>query len=169
MRRPRLFVNTILGIVIGAGACSQPSTGVTDPAGPSFNLAAGTPVLASCQALPAAFSSATLGPQGGSIDIGPHRLTFAKGALQGTVTITAEIVAGSVNAVRFGPEGLTFGDGARLTLSFSNCPGLTIKKLGLVYADDLLNPLEVLTSKADPKNRTISAALHHFSIYAVAY
>ena len=85
------------------------------------------------------------------------------------MTITAEIVAGSVNAVRFGPEGLTFGDGARLTLSYGNCPGLTIKKLGLVYADDLLNPLEVLTSKADPKKRTVSADLHHFSIYAVAY
>ena len=42
-------------------------------------------------------------------------------------------------------------------------------RLGLVYADDLLNPLEVLTSKADPKKRTVSADLHHFSIYAVAY
>src|ERR1051325_9138237 len=103
MRRPRLFVNTILGIVIGAGACDQRSSAVTDPAGPSFGLVPANAVLASCQPLPLAITSATLGPQGGSIDIGPHRLTFAKGALQSTVTITAEIVAGSVNAIRFSP------------------------------------------------------------------
>jgi hypothetical protein len=169
MRRPRLFVNTILGIVIGAGACSQRSTGVTDPGAPSFGLIPANAILASCQPLPPAITSATVGPQGGTINIGPHRLTFAKGALQSTVTITAEIAAGSVNAVRFGPEGLTFGPGAKLTLSYSNCPGVTIKDLRVIYADDLLNPLEVLASKADPKNRTVSADLHHFSIYAVAY
>jgi hypothetical protein len=169
MRRPRLFVNTILGIVIGAGACSQRSTGVTDPGRPSFGLVAGNIGLASCQPLPPAITSATLGPDGGTIDIGPHRLTFAKGSLKTTVTITAEIADGGVNAVRFGPEGLTFGPGVKLALSYSNCPGLTIQKLRVVYADDLLNPLEVLASKADPKRRTISADIHHFSIYAVAY
>src|ERR1041385_1457752 len=138
MRRPRLFVNTILGIVIGAGACSQRSTGVTDPAGPSFGLTAGNAVLASCQPLPAAITTATVGPQGGSIDIGPHQLRFAKGALKSTVTITAEIAAGSVNAVRFSPEGLTFGPGAKLTLSFGNCPGVSAKSLRVIYTDDLL-------------------------------
>ena len=79
------------------------------------------------------------------------------------------IAPGSVNAVQFGPAGLTFGPGAKLTLSYSNCPGVTIKKLDVVYTDDLLNPLEVLVSRADPKNRTVSADVRHFSIYAVAY
>src|ERR1044071_2076780 len=169
MRRPRTVPNTILGVVIAAGACSPAAEVFSAPQTPSFNLTAADARLASCTPLAAETVTTVLGPQGGTLNIGPHTLTLAKGALQNTVEITAEIVADNANYVKFSPEGLQFGAGAKLTLSYRNCPGVTIKNLSVVYTDDALNTLEVLSSKADPKWRTVSAPLSHFSIYAVAY
>jgi hypothetical protein len=169
MRRPRTLLNTILGVVIAAGACSPATESFSAPETPSFNLTAAEARLASCTALPAETVTTVLGPQGGTLKIGPHTLTLGKGALHNTVEITAEIVPDNANYVKFSPEGLQFDAGARLTLSYANCPGVTIKGLSVVYTDDALNTLEVLSSKADPKNRTVSAPLRHFSIYAVAY
>src|ERR1044071_3642141 len=169
MRRPRTLLNTILGVVIAAGACSPATETVSAPETPSFNLTAAEARLASCTPLPAETVTMVLGPQGGTLNIGPHTLTLAKGALQSTVEITAEIVPDNANYVKFSPEGLRFNPGAKLKLSYANCPGATIKNLRVVYTDDALNTLEVLSSKADPKRRTVWAPLSHFSIYAVAY
>src|ERR1043165_1276753 len=169
MARSRMFLNTILGVVIAAGACSPAPEALAGPGAPSFRLSLADARLASCTPLPAETVTMVLGPQGGTMNIGPHTLTLAKGALQNTVTITAEIVADNANYIKFSPEGLQFGSGAKLEMSYRNCPGVTIKNLSVVYADDALTPLEVLTSKADPKNRTVSAPLAHFSIYAIAW
>src|ERR1044072_6768349 len=169
MARSRMSLNTILGVVIAAGACSPAAQTPSEPAPPSFSLGLADARFASCTPLPAETVTMVLGPQGGTLQVGPHTLTLQKGALQNTVEITAEIVADNANYIKFSPEGLQFGNGAKLTMSYRNCPGVTIKNLSLVYADDALPPLYVLAPNADPKNRTVSAPLRHFSIYAVAF
>ena len=79
--------------------------------------------LLGCTPLPYARTEQTVGPAGGTILVGPHRLVIPAGALAAPVLITAEAPADSVNSVRLLPHGLTFAPGkpARLTLSYANC------------------------------------------------
>jgi hypothetical protein len=170
MRRPRFFLNTILGVVVGTGACSGDPTTPTGPE-PSFLLGDLNSVLLSCSPLPYAKSSATIGPNGGVMTFGPHALVVAPNALSQPVTITAEVVSGTVNSVRFSPEGLTFGKpGAGLSMSYSNCSGLGMllpKKIA--YTNEGLAILELISSFDLSGQKQVTGQLKHFSRYAVAY
>lgn len=170
MRRPRFFLNTILGVVVGTGACSGDPTAPSGPE-PSFLLGGLDAVLLSCSPLPYAKSTATIGANGGVLTVGPHTLAVAPNALSRPVTITAEVVSGSVNSVRFSPEGLTFGKpGAALTMSYSNCSGLGMllpKKVA--YTNESLAILELVSSIDLFGQKRVTGQLKHFSRYAVAY
>jgi len=174
MRKPRFFLHTLLGVVIGAGACSGDQPLPSEPAQASLlGGLTGTlnAVLLSCSPLPSSRSSATIGSQGGVLVVGPHVLVVAPNALSQPVTITGEVVSGSVNSVRFSPEGLQFsGDGAALTMSYSNCSGLGMllpKKIA--YTNELLSILSVLNSLDLSGQQRVVGQLKHFSRYAVAY
>src|SRR5213592_3228069 len=52
--------------------------------------------------------TATIGPAGGTLQVGPHALSVPSGALDAPVTITAVAPADTANHVRLRPEGLTF-------------------------------------------------------------
>lgn len=124
--------------------------------------------LLSCSPQPYASTTRVLGPSGGSIVIGTHRLVIPAGALNSQRTIRAEQVTGRVNSVRFSPEGLTFAKPAKLTLSYSNCsPLLVLKKI--VYTDELLRILELIPSLDDLRTKTVTGDIRHFSRYAVAW
>lgn len=114
----------------------------------------------------------TVGPAGGTILVGPHRLVIPAGALTSPVLITAEAPADSVNSVRLLPHGLTFAPGkpAKLTLSYANCSllGQLLPKR-IVYTTDLLEILEWLLSADEPLARRVSTSLEHFSRYAIAW
>lgn len=171
MRYPRLFLSLFLGIVAGGTACSGDGNSPLEPTPPSYALTdLVSAVLLQCSPLPYSSSTVVIGPGGGSIAFGPHTLVVPSGALGAPVAIKAEVVSGSVNSVRFQPEGLRFAKPAALTMSYRNCSGLGMllpKKIA--YTNELLSILELLQSVDLSGDRKVVGKLNHFSRYAVAY
>jgi hypothetical protein len=126
--------------------------------------------LLTCSPMPGASASAIIGPAGGSIRVGPHRLDIPAGALDQRVLISATAPTGRVNRVELLPHGLQFDVPAKLTMSYANCDllGSTLPKR-IAYIDSNLNILELLRSVDDFANRRVSTRLEHFSEYAVAW
>jgi hypothetical protein len=120
----------------------------------------------------AAHASAVIGPQGGTLAVGPHNLVVPPGALPDATTITGDAPSDTVNSVQFQPQGLQFASGhpAQLTMSYANCPllGRVLPKQ-IAYATDLLQILEVLLSVDNASLRQVSAQISHFSRYAIAW
>jgi hypothetical protein len=166
---------------LGLASCTSTGdgpTGVGDS--PSALLGSGGGLLGTqigsgllaCDPLPYASASDTIGPDGGTLVVGPHRLTVPAGALSAPVLITAEAPVGTVNSVQLQPEGLQFAQGrpARLTLSYANCPllGRLLPKR-IAYTTDLLEILSYVLSVDDLLNKRVTGTLEHFSRYAVAW
>lgn len=128
-----------------------------------------TATLLRCDPLPAAKVEQTVGPSGGVVVVGPHRLEIPPGALNRRVTITAEIPSARVNSIRFSPEGLRFASRARLTMSYANCDLAILLPKRIVYTTESLSLLEILRSLDSPLRKSVSAPLDHFSRYAVAW
>lgn len=124
--------------------------------------------LLTCESQPYVVARKTIGPSGGSLTIGRHRLEIPRGALTSKVRITGEQVSGTVNSVRLSPEGLRFAKPARLTLSYGDCASVTLRKR-VAYTDELLKLLELPPSQDYPKYEYVTGAIDHFSRYAVAY
>jgi hypothetical protein len=179
---------SLLPVLILAGALSLVSCASTDDgpmgvpadAAPSPLLGSGDGLLGTslgsgllaCDPLPYASASRTIGPEGGTLAIGPHLLTVPAGALAAPVTITGDAPVGTVNSVRLYPEGLRFAEGkpARLTLSYGNCPllGRLLPKR-IAYTTDLLQILSYVLSVDDLLSKKVTGTLEHFSRYAVAW
>jgi hypothetical protein len=121
-----------------------------------------------CQLQEYAVTTTVIGPHGGQITVGNHSLTIYENALSADVTITAEQVEGTVNSVRFSPEGLQFAVPAALSLSYQNCAAGTGSKR-VVYTDESLNILELPPSVDDSVSTRVKGEIDHFSRYAVAY
>ena len=164
MRNPRFFLNSMLGVVIAAAACSN------EQVAPSFDLAKAVkpPKVAVCDPLKPVTTSALFGPAGGTLKVGPHRLVIPAGALADTVTISGSISGAAVDAIQFAPEGLHFNVGATLTMGTESCKTLDQPTTVIVYTDDALNILETIAVSAST-SKTVSGTLWHFSQYAVAY
>jgi len=126
--------------------------------------------LLKCSPLPADSSSATIGPLGGVLRVGPHSLQIPAGALTAPVQITGIQSRDTVNAVRFKPEGLSFRYPAALTMSYANCNLLgSLLPKRIAYTTDQLRILEYLLSLDDLAKRQVTGQLKHFSQYAVAW
>jgi hypothetical protein len=124
--------------------------------------------LLSCSTQPQVRTTQVVGPMGGVVLVGTHRLVIPAGALRQSVTITAEQVPGRVNSVRLLPEGLKFDRPAALSLSYANCSKLLLLKR-VVYVDELLRILELLPSLDNRADQTVTGSIRHFSRYAVAW
>ncbi len=112
----------------------------------------------------------TIGLQGGALQVGPHELRIAPGALQSEVSITAVMASDTVNRIRFRPEGLVFGKPAALTMSYKNCDtGSSKAWKQIAYTDDSLNILEYEPSVDDVDGKKVTGALSHFSEYATSW
>jgi len=183
MKRTRLISMMFLGLLMVAGtSCTTdnstaPSEATLTPELGLFDNGGllGTGLLKGllyCSPLPSGSASKVIGPRGGTINMGPHSISFPAGALSRPVTITAEVVSDSVNSVRLLPEGLHFNRGrpAVLTLSYGNCSllGRLVPKK-VVYTNERLRVLDVLRSVDNILSKEVSASLEHFSRYAVAY
>ena len=84
--------------------------------------------------------------------------------------ITAVAASGTVNAVRFQPEGLQFQRTAYLTMSYANCDLLgSLAPKRIAYTTDALGILEYLLSADDLFARHVTGELQHFSEYAIAW
>jgi len=135
---------------------------------PTLQTVLGAVHLLTCSPQPHAQTKAVVGPAGGTIVVGAHRLTIPAGALTAPVAITAEQVQGSTNSVRFQPAGLKFAKPALLTLSYRNCllPPLSRR---VVYTDEQLRVLELIPSVDLRLTWSVNGSIGHFSRYAVAY
>ena len=109
-----------------------------------------------------------VGPQGGVVRVGSHRLEIPRNALRAPTVITAERPTGNAATVRFSPHGLEFERSATLTMDYSHCSD-TSRRKRMVYTDERLNILEYPISRDDPRNDELEARIDHFSRYAVAY
>ena len=126
--------------------------------------------LLTCQPLPYDSTTQTIGPDGGTIRIGSHSLVIPAGALAFPTTITAVARSSTVNAVRFEPQGLQFQRSASLTMSYANCDLLgSLLPKRIAYTTDALDILEYLLSADDQFAQQVTAELHHFSEYAIAW
>src|SRR5256714_11003240 len=67
-----------------------------------------------CQPLPYDSATQTIGPEGGTIQIGAYSLVIPAGALAAPTLITAVVASGPLNAVRLQPQGLQFEQTAYL-------------------------------------------------------
>lgn len=173
MSSSRLVRIALAGILAaGALSCVGPSEPVIErPEAPEALVFSDLdPGLLRCSPRPAAVATATIGPAGGIIDVGDHRLIIPAGALSSDVTITATAPASAARQVKFEPEGLSFALPARLTMSYANCSGaLSLLPKNVAYTTDLLAILEILASSDDRTTQTVSTYLEHFSRYAVAW
>jgi hypothetical protein len=142
--------------------------GVLDLAGGLVSRLLNITGLLVCQEQRYAVTYETIGPKGGTINIGKHTLVIPKGALGSKVRIKAEQMRGPTNSVRFSPEGLQFEKQAVLALNYENCQNTGVPK-SVVYTTEKFEILEILRSLDLLRRKTIAAPIDHFSRYAVAY
>ena len=169
-----------LAVLLGAASAFMLGCGDRSPLGvpsqaptPHSALIGGPlapPGLLTCQPLPSDSATQTIGPEGGTIQIGAYSLVIPAGALAAPTMITAVVASGPVNAVRFQPEGLQFEQTAYLTMSYANCDLLgSIAPKQIAYTTDALGILEYLLSADDLLAQRVTGELHHFSEYAIAW
>lgn len=163
---------TALALVV-AVACSDPGAptpAAVDLSGADAAIGLLRGSLLSCVPLAADSASATIGPAGGVINVGPHALVVPAEALAAPVTITAVAPSDTVRRVDFGPDGLQFARPARLTMSYAGCDLLgSVLPKRVAQIDGALTILAALPSLDLRSVFTTSASLEHFSGYAVAW
>ena len=124
--------------------------------------------LVSCNVQTTHTGSAEIGPLGGVLRVGPHRLTVPPYALGQKVRISAIAPKGQYVQIQFEPEGLEFRRPTLLTMSYSECSLLSPLRLKIVYVNDQLEILEVLPTVTSLLTRTANAPVDHFSRYMLA-
>ena len=163
----RISAALVLG-VFALLSCGEPPAAPVAPPDASLlgSLLGG---LLQCSPMPSVTATKTVGSAGGVIKIGPHSLAIPAGALSAPVTITATAPSGTVNRIRFQPQGLEFLRPASLTMSYANCSllGVLLPKQ-IVYTDDALNILTYLLSIDNLLAEKVTGRVNHFSNYAIA-
>jgi hypothetical protein len=126
--------------------------------------------LLRCEPQEYAGDAEVIGPNGGELKVGPHKLVIPKGALTRERLIIAEAPMGSLVQVRFEPHGLTFKTPSQLTLSYAHCMRPEAYTYRIVYVDDKGKTVhEFPPSKDDKTLKEVRASIGHFSSYIVAY
>jgi hypothetical protein len=124
--------------------------------------------LVSCNVRYTHSASAEIGPAGGVLWVGPHRLYVPPNALKERVRISAVAPRGNYVQIQFEPEGLRFERKTLLSVSYRDCSLLSPWRLKVVYVDDNLEILEVLPTAISILTRTANAPVDHFSRYMLA-
>ncbi len=134
-----------------------------------FNII--NPLLMQCTQQPQIVVSKTIGPAGGTMQIGNHTFTVPAGALSSNKTITATQVAGNYAHIDFKPEGLQFATSATLTMSYANCAGVfSLLPHHIAYvSDDMHTIFYFLLGIDDLLNKKVSGKVDHFSDYMIAW
>jgi hypothetical protein len=146
--------------------------------------------LLRCPPQPFVGQAKVIGPDGGTLELGTHRLIIPQGALSAPVVITGELTTGPLVAVDFAPHGLTFAKPVLLQVAYTQCGGSASghgegtddegSKGGhhgrhgkgrheVVYVGPDEGIVEHLPSTDDDHGNAVSAWLSHFSRYAVYY
>lgn len=182
MKQIRLKASALLFAVVALFAASCAET--TAPVAPELKavqadsaqlleLLSGTlkkTVFLTCSPMPTASDTEWVGPMGGTLTVGPHRLVIPAGALDRWTRITATAPSDTKNRIEFEPHGLRFDRPARLTMSYANCSVLgTVLPKHIAYTDDELRVLELLDAVPNILRRETTAPLDHFSDYILAW
>jgi hypothetical protein len=118
-----------------------------------------------CTPTDAQVGTAMIGPSGGELLVGTHRLIVPPGALTQTVQITGTAPSSATPTIYLEPHGLQFKKSAGLILDASNCtdvpPLVYINEIGVASA-----PILAIYSTLW---RTVAVPIDHFSGYAVAF
>ncbi len=194
--RRLLVVGVSIAAIALATSCGDSSlTGVPGPSAsrrPLFSASdsrADPTGLLACTVLPSASVRQVIGPEGGTIHIGPHTLVISPGALTKTYRIDAEIKPTKtrlvkppkgrapkpgfnvVNAVRFEPH-LKFRTPVLLMMSYANCDfeDSDSPSTAVVYTNPVLNVIHEIEPSVDDRDaEVVSAWIDHFSNYAIAW
>ena len=110
-----------------------------------------------------------IGPAGGELHAGDHKLVIPRGALLVPTIITAEAPTTSLIEVDFEPHGLVFEKRPVLTLSYKHCLQPEGEQHGVAYLSAQGDVLENLRSHDDRWLDQVEAWLEHFSRYAITY
>ena len=154
----------LAGILITIGGCAEsPSPVAVDAAWQKISRPAGPSFSRSGEDSP---TSKLIGPEGGSIQNGGHKLVFPAGALSEPTVITMSTDAEYVG-VHLEPHGLQFPAGREpvLTLDYSGADTSVFSSLSVVYVDDAGTIQEVLPTKELGGGGKLRANLEHFSGY----
>jgi len=116
-----------------------------------------------CDVVSPLSESATIGPEGGELDIGPHRLYVPPGALTKRTTLSAMVDAGPSVVIHFYPTGLQFQKPAGLVFDASSCGSVP----NVLYLDEQGGLLEEIQAVYSNWWHRIAAPLDHFSNYAL--
>lgn len=123
-----------------------------------------------CQPDDYAGAAAIIGPDGGEIRFGQHRLKIPEGALASRTVVTAEAPTSLEITAELSPHGLQFQQDVELRFDYGRCTQpLFVPAFRVVYLDDLLRILEVPPSEDYRNSGWIRGWIRHFSKYAVAY
>jgi len=159
-----------LALALAALSCAEPSAPTPQALLGELPLPPPPVGLLACTPLAADSVTQTIGPEGGTIQVGANTLSVPAGALDSAVSITAVAPSDSVNRVNFQPEGLTFLQPASLTMSYANCSTIgSLFPKRVAYTTDLLLILEYLPSVDDLSGQSVTGQVQHFSDYAIAW
>lgn len=125
--------------------------------------------LLRCKPRPWEKDVAIIGPDGGTLQVGEHKLTIPRGALDKEQLISAEAPTSPLIDVEFQPEGLRFARSAELTLSYKDCFVPNDVDLRLAYVGWGMRVLELPPSEDRKDLSEVIGDIDHFSRYAVAY
>lgn len=123
-----------------------------------------TGTLLGCSAQAAQYGSAIVGPQGGELDVGPHRVIIPAGALLAPTKIWGSVPSDTTVTIRLQPHGLQFRRPAGLILDASACGQVP----NVIYIDELGNVAEHIQAVYSAWWHTVAAPIDHFSNYAIA-
>src|SRR2546421_12450768 len=105
--RPAVLLGAASALMLGCGDRSP--LGVPSRAPTPHSALIGGPLaptgVLTCQPLPYESATQTIGPEGGTIQIGVYSLVIPAGALAAPAMITAAVAAAPRNPVRFPPAG----------------------------------------------------------------
>jgi hypothetical protein len=182
MKIARIYISAVLlAVTLVATSCSESGTPVApdvaqqQPYTDAELLGLLSPTLQrlglmTCKPLPRATAVATIGKNGGTMQIGPHKFEVPKNALKHNVTIRAVAPSGRYRHVEFQPHGLEFKKSAKLTLSYKNCDLLgSLLPKHIAHTTDNLRILYLLQSVDDVLNQKVTGRIDHFSDYVLAW
>src|SRR3954470_8891925 len=109
--------------------------------------------------------SAVIGPRGGTLYIGTHRLIVPAGALRRRVLISGTVPAGKPFEINLQPHGLQFHKAAGLILDASSCVDIP----PIVYLIDQVDVSPPIRAVYSNWWHTFASPIWHFSGYAIAF
>ena len=121
-------------------------------------------VPVNCSPRRSASGSAWIGPSGGVLQIGPHRLIVPAGALTKKVFISGTVPEGKPFQVNLEPHGLQFRKAAGLILDASSCTDVP----DIVYLIDQYTQGPPIKAVYSEWWKAIACPIWHFSGYMIA-